>query len=105
MSANLGEDSARLHRSTNQEEEEIAVHLFRGHYTSDSFKGGGQHTGSDPQRVVRRQRPTGGKSGEVADTRANVLLDRGPSLGGEPRIGQQPQPRVEIVKLQKRAGL
>src|SRR6266508_5265546 len=34
MSANLGEDSARLHQSTNQEEEEIAVHLFRGHYTS-----------------------------------------------------------------------
>jgi len=33
LSADLGKDSAWLHQSTDQKTEEIAVHLFRGHYT------------------------------------------------------------------------
>jgi hypothetical protein len=39
MSSDAGEDSARLHEPTNQKEEEIAniaVQLFRGHYTSEA---------------------------------------------------------------------
>ena len=33
LPADLGEDSARLYESSGQETEEIAVQLFRGHYT------------------------------------------------------------------------
>src|SRR6516225_7195496 len=34
LPTNPGEDSARLHLSTNQKREEITAHLFNGHYTS-----------------------------------------------------------------------
>jgi hypothetical protein len=34
MPADLGEDSTRVHQSANQKTKEIAVHLFRGRYTS-----------------------------------------------------------------------
>ena len=34
MSEHAGEDSARLHQPSQQKTGEIAVHLFRGHYTS-----------------------------------------------------------------------
>ncbi|MCA1672317.1 MAG: hypothetical protein LC799_08990, partial [Actinobacteria bacterium] len=36
LSADFGEDPAWLHQSTEQETKELAVHLFRGHYTSGS---------------------------------------------------------------------
>jgi len=35
----LGEDSARLHESADKKTEEIAVQLFRGHYTSVASTG------------------------------------------------------------------